>query len=172
MKYFSELTRQRMSEAAKQRCDDEWRKRQSEMKATALDTDKIKALYERGMTQAEIAAEMGVTQKVIWRHMKNHGISARVAAKREQSGAINHMWKGRDASYKAFHVRLKNKYGAAKDLGCSVCGRKDNDTSYNWANLTGRYSDISDYAPMCLSCHRKYDAKRRRELRCKTMFLR
>lgn len=161
MKYFSDLTRQRMSEAAKRRCDDEWRKRQSEIKATALDTDKVKTLYESGMTQAEIAAELGVTQKVIWRHMKNHGIGARVAAKRDQSGAINHMWKGGSASYKAFHVRLKNKYGAAKDLGCSVCGRKDDGIWYDWANLTGNYDDINDYAPMCRACHRQYDKRRK-----------
>jgi hypothetical protein len=32
---------------------------------------------------------------------------------------------------------------------------------YEWANLTGRYDDVKDYARMCISCHRKYDKKRR-----------
>ena len=30
-----------------------------------------------------------------------------------------------------------------------------------WANLTGEYQDVTDYARMCVSCHRKFDAARR-----------
>lgn len=28
---------------------------------------------------------------------------------------------------------------------------------YHWANLTDDYMDPYDYAPMCISCHRRYD---------------
>jgi predicted ArsR family transcriptional regulator len=51
-------------------------------------------MYESGHTQAEIAEALGVTQKVVWRFMKNHGIKARVAAKRDQRGEKNAYWKG------------------------------------------------------------------------------
>ena len=35
------------------------------------------------------------------------------------------------------------------------------ETRFEWANLTGSYEDIDDYARMCCSCHRSYDAERR-----------
>jgi len=42
---------------------------------------------------------------------------------------------------------------------CEVCGAKDQNRSYDWANLTGKYDDPSDYKRMCRSCHWKYDKK-------------
>lgn len=157
----SDETRKRMSISAKARCTDEWRKNKSIEYETKLDTNKIREMYQSGMTQNEIADSLNATQKVIWRHMKNHGIKARVAAKRNQKGSNNHMWKGNDASYKAYHLRVKNEKGTARSHGCSVCGRKDDGIKYDWANLTGKYEDINDYAPMCRSCHRQYDKKRK-----------
>ena len=164
MKCFSDETRRKMSESAKARCTEEWRRARSEALETKLDTKLISTMYESGMTQTEIAAALGTTQKIIWRHMKNHGIKARVAKKRDQTGPRNLMWKGEYASYSAFHLRVYMAKGKASDYGCSVCGKTNKDgTSYDWANLTGRYDDIEDYAPMCRSCHRKYDKGRRRK---------
>lgn len=157
MKHFSDETRAKMSESAKRRCDDLWRKERSKKLETKLDSDLIKKMYQSGMTQAEIAERLGVTQKIIWRHMKNHDIPSRVATKRNQNGIHNHMWKGNSASYKAFHLRVKSARGLAKDYGCCICGTHNPDTWYDWANLSGRYEDVNNYAPMCRACHRKYD---------------
>lgn len=161
MKYFSAKTRQKMSDSAKARCSPEWRKMMSERYSTMLDTERVRELYESGMTQDEVAKELGVTRKIVWRHMKNNGIKARIPINRNQNHEQNHMWKGDDASYKAFHLRVKADKGSAKEYGCSVCGRNDDEAFYDWANLTGHYEDINDYAPMCRSCHRQYDKKRR-----------
>ena len=161
MKHFSNETRQRMSESAKRRCTPEWRHAKSVSYSTPLDTEFIRELYSKGLTQDEIALRRGTSQKVIWKHMKNHGIKARVACKRNQSGESNHMWKGKAAGYQAFHLRVSNAFGKAKDSGCAICGTTSPDISYDWANLTGRYHDITDYLPMCRSCHRKYDKARR-----------
>lgn len=117
---------------------------------------RVKALYTAGKTQSEIAEIIGTTQKVIWNLMRRHNIKARVAAKRDQWGANNHMWKGDDASKYAFHRRLYTRHG--KPEKCSVCGTTESD-NYDYANLTGRYEDLDDYAPMCRSCHWKYDDK-------------
>lgn len=46
------------------------------------------------MGGALLAEFLGVSQKVVWRFMKNHGIKARVAAKRNQRGENNSYWKG------------------------------------------------------------------------------
>lgn len=163
MKSFSEETRRRMSESAKKRCTPEWRKKSSELHSMKIDEEKLKELYESGMTQEEIATAMGITRKVVFNHMKKNGIKARKAAKRNQFEDINHMWKGANASYKAFHARLKKRMGRAADYGCSVCGTKDKTIRYEWANMTGNYTDMNDYKPMCVTCHRRYDKKRRDE---------
>jgi hypothetical protein len=46
------------------------------------------------MTQSEIAAKYGTTQKVVWRAMQKMGLKSRVAAKRNQVGCLNASWKG------------------------------------------------------------------------------
>jgi len=121
-----------------------------------LDRDQLVDLYHGwGMTQDEIATTLGVTQKTVWGAMKRYGISARTAAKRDQSGPKNHMWKGDAASYKAFHHRMTSRFGQPQE--CSVCGTTDASRAYDWANLSGDYADLDDYARMCRSCHWKYD---------------
>jgi hypothetical protein len=54
----------------------------------------VREMYDSGHTQVEIAEALGVSQKVVWRFMKNHGIKARVARKRDQRGEKNSSWKG------------------------------------------------------------------------------
>ena len=94
MKQFSEETRRKMSESAKRRCSDpKWLEHQHN-RATKLPFDTVKNMYENGSTQEEIASALGVSQKVVWRFMKNHGIKARVAVKRNQRGELNSYWKG------------------------------------------------------------------------------
>lgn len=94
MKTFSDEHRKNLSTAAKARCTEEWRKRQSELRATKLPFEKVKELYESGMTQEEVGAVFGVSQKVICRFMKNHGIKARIPIKRNGGGANCNFWKG------------------------------------------------------------------------------
>lgn len=155
MKVFSEETRRRMSEAAKRRCTADWRRKKSAEYSTPLPFAVVERMYREGATQDEIASFLGVSQKVVWKFMKNNGIKARVAAKRDQRGEKNSSWKGDGASYNAFHNRVYAARG--KPMRCDVCMKDDPDASYDWANLTGRYEDIDDYKRMCRSCHFKYD---------------
>lgn len=117
---------------------------------------KVADLYAANCTQREISVHLGVPQKVIWNLMRRHGIKARTAAKRNQRGTRNHMWKGDEASKYAFHRRLYSLHG--KPSKCSRCGTTES-AHYDYANLTGHYEDIADYAPMCRSCHWVYDNK-------------
>ncbi len=118
--------------------------------------DAVRRLYDGGATQHEIAREIGTTQKVVFNIMRRHEIKARIAAKRNQWGDCNHAWKGEEASIYAFHRRLYTRFG--KPSKCTVCGTEDA-KHYDYANLSGRYEDIEDYAAMCRSCHWKYDNK-------------
>lgn len=90
--------------------------------------------------------------------MKNHGITARVAAKRDQSGDKNSSWRGDEATYAAYHKRVEAARG--KPNRCERCGTK---RKCEWANLTGDYADVNDYERICRSCHRKMDNQRRAE---------
>lgn len=117
---------------------------------------KIDDLYAAGLTQAEIGQEVGLSQKVVFTIMRNHSIAARPAVPRCQSGQANNNWRGDDAGYAAFHKRLYALFG--KPAKCSVCLTQDSG-HYDYANLSGNYADVSDYASMCRSCHWQYDKK-------------
>lgn len=115
--------------------------------------------YSEGYTQKECAEFFKVSQKVIWRAMKNLGIKARKAIKRNQRGEKNDSWKGNSVGYAAFHKRIEALKGKPKK--CDVCGTEDEDKYYDWACLTGQYENPDDYRRMCKSCHSKYDKRYR-----------
>jgi len=122
--------------------------------------ERVRHLYiDRGHSMAEVARLCGTTIKVLQRLMPRHGIPRRNSAKRNQRGPANHMWKGDDAGYQALHLRVEAARG--KPQKCMRCG-VSGPGRYEWANLTGEYADVNDYARMCLPCHRGYDADRRR----------
>lgn len=122
---------------------------------------RVRELYESGLTQAEVASASGVSQKVVYNLMRRHGIPRRPRVKRDQTGDRNASWRGDDVTYSAAHVRVVTARGKPNE--CSRCGRNDGDATYEWANLTGAYHDVNDYARMCRSCHRRFDHERRNE---------
>lgn len=123
---------------------------------------KVRDLYVAGLTRAEVQEQVGPGFKVET-IMKRHGIEARRAGAREfrYRGSSSRSWKGDKASYGAFHLRVESSRG--KPQLCGECGVSGPGHKYEWANLTGSYEDINDYMRMCVGCHRKFDAKRRRE---------
>jgi hypothetical protein len=66
---------------------------------------------------------------------------------------------GDNASYFALHDRVYRARGNAKE--CEWCGENNPVGHYHWANLTGEYADVNDYARVCVMCHRQYDKARR-----------
>ena len=76
----SKTTKDKMSISAIKRCTPEWRQHLSDRLSTLLPLKELKTLYEKGMTQDELAIHFNVKQKVIWGFMKRHGIKARKAA--------------------------------------------------------------------------------------------
>lgn len=128
----------------------------AESQSHGLDPVIVSKMYwESNMSQNEVAESLGVTQKSVWSCMKRNNIPTRVAAKRDQRGANNHMWRGEKASYKALHLRIGNERG--KPSGCEHCGTTEEGKSYDWANLSGDYANTNDYVRLCRSCHRKMD---------------
>lgn len=107
MKQFSEETRRRMSESAKKRCSDPIWLANQHARGTSLPFDKVVSMYEQGHTQEEIGSALGVSQKVVWRFMKNHGIKSRQAKKRNQHGKSNNSWKGGTITDDAGYVLVR-----------------------------------------------------------------
>jgi hypothetical protein len=133
----------------------------------------IRELYfDRNMSQAEVGAELGVHQLTVSRIMRRVGLVARPAVAREKSfGADHNGWKGDNAGYAACHKRVYVLRGLP--LLCEVCGASGGTSrGYQWANLTGNYADPYDYSRMCLSCHRRFDIRRRMETGERTMLSR
>lgn len=123
-----------------------------------LAVETVRVLYEAGHTQDEIAEKLDVSQYKAWYFMRKHGMTARVAAKRDQAGDRNHVWTGDEASYLAAHKRVYRTRG--KPQLCEHCGT-DDDRMYHWANVSGHYTDVTDYVRLCVPCHRAFDAARR-----------
>jgi hypothetical protein len=44
-----------------------------------------------------------------------------------------------------------------KPQHCADCGASGPGRRYEWANLTGRYGDSSDYKRLCRQCHIRFD---------------
>jgi hypothetical protein len=116
-------------------------------------------MYEgAGMSQIEIAGELGITLKRVQTAMRKFSIARRPQIKRDQVGPANANWKGDAASYQALHKRVEAARGTPSE--CKRCGTTDPSQTYDWANLSGNYEDIADYERMCRSCHRRYDSAR------------
>lgn len=95
MKLISQETRDKMSAAAKARCQDPKWLADQYRKATKLPIETVKDMYyQQNMTQEEIGRAFGVSQKVVCKFMKRNGLQARVAKKRNQYGENNACWKG------------------------------------------------------------------------------
>ncbi len=154
MKNVSEETRRRMSESAKARCTPEWRKARSDMLSSDVNADDVRRLYDSGLTQQEVAEQLGVSQKVVYGCMRRNSITARVAKKREQNGPSNDSWRGPDATYAAFHLRVRAARGAPSK--CEHCGTTSA-KRFEWASISKNYEDVNDYVRLCASCHHKFD---------------
>lgn len=61
----------------------------------------------------------------------------------------------RDANYFSIHDWVKIRLG--KPSECENCGITDA-KKYEWANISGLYlRDLSDWARLCVTCHRLID---------------
>lgn len=72
----------------------------------------------------------------------------------------NHpQWKGNGVGYGALHDWVKRHKGITHI--CEHCGKYVENTKYiHWANTNHKYRRVlEDYIRLCISCHRKYDAK-------------
>lgn len=78
----------------------------------------------------------------------------------------NYGWKGDDVGYVSLHIWAKKHLGQPKI--CEYCGKeKESNRKIHWANKSGKYKrDKDDWLRLCVSCHRKYDNKRRKKCVC------
>lgn len=122
---------------------------------------RVQQLHAAGATVQEIDVALGPGYKA--QLLVERFVSERHApGPRDQSGERNPQWKGANATYQALHLRV----GAARGKPdfCACCDTTDPEASYHWANLSGHYEDIHDYARLCVSCHMRLDYHRRAEL--------
>ena len=87
-------------------------------------------------------------------------LSAASTGRRMPKGELSATWKGDEVGYHALHAWVKREFGPP-----TTCGRCTNPRSkrFEWANLSGNYTrERSDWESMCASCHRRYDAAKRK----------
>lgn len=65
--------------------------------------------------------------------------------------------------YHRLHDLVKRERGLATQHPCAECGvtagRRE------WANISGTYSGVDDFRPLCVSCHRREDHRKRHDAR-------
>jgi hypothetical protein len=77
-----------------------------------------------------------------------------------RTGTDNPSWRPKRFSgtlreYKRFHKRVYSKYGkASKCIHCEGSG-----LIYEWANVTGNFSNPDDYIELCTMCHNRFDRR-------------
>lgn len=162
MKQFSEETKRRMREAQGKRWTPEARRAASESRIIPLDKDKVETLYAMGLSMRQVGEHLGVSaQKICDFMLANDMDTRRPGELGHQRGPHHKKWKGDDAGRSALHCRVERLFG--KPAKCATCGTTDPCRIYEWANLTGNYSDPLDYKRMCRPCHRAYDKARWKE---------
>jgi hypothetical protein len=70
-------------------------------------------------------------------------------------GDWNPQWRGDQVGYRGAHRRVQLERGKASSCSIAVC--VVGSSVFHWANLTGRYADVSDYESLCVFHHRAYD---------------
>lgn len=72
-------------------------------------------------------------------------------------------WKGDKAKYLTKHIDIYRKYGKSNKCENKKCSKICK--QYEWSNISGKYlRKRSDYRMLCISCHRRYDNKRRKNV--------
>lgn len=139
----------------------DWKKNLSpfERQPRPYTEDEFKEKYYSGMTITEIAEFFEIGRKKVQNDIKLFGVKSRKASIRNQVGKNNKNWKGDGAGYSAGHLRKTKLHGQPKK--CEVCETDDPKKRYEWASMTGNYTDPDDYKRMCKSCHSKHDKKER-----------
>lgn len=122
--------------------------------------DKVRQLYADGLSQGEVADALGTTQKVVWTLMRRHDIPRRPPIARSPLRGRDHpSFNPSSTNYATLHGRVEAARGRPSE--CAACGSTSPDERYEWANLTGDYQSVDDFARMCVPCHRRFDAGRR-----------
>jgi hypothetical protein len=85
---------------------------------------------------------------------------------KQRTDERHHNWRGDEASYFSIHRWVYARLG--KPVTCSQCGATKEEVTIQWANISGEYKrDLSDFKPLCLPCHKRYDRFKRYGNKCR-----
>ena len=124
--------------------------------------EEVRRLYvDERLTQRAVAELLGIGRGAVVGIMLRNDIPKRKTGEYDRRGPNNNRWRTQNLRYDTLHARVTAARG--KPVGCSRCGIDEPDRRYEWANLTGDYENVYDFARMCVPCHRLFDAYRRRD---------
>ncbi len=131
------------------------KKRPALMGESPEDIERVRALYESGLSMQEVADIEGVDGVTVGSFLERNDIK-----KRPPSGPDSGRWI-EDISYVGAHARVKRERGSATT--CAKCGT--NEGRIEWAHMSDDLAALEDFTEMCVPCHRAHDAAERRRLK-------
>lgn len=150
------------------------------------DRDWLQCEYvEKGRTQADIAAQFGVTENAIWFWIKRHGIKTRSMSEiratkhwglrgkqngmYDKRGVLSPNWKGgltpaRQRIYSSTKWKEFAQRVYCRDSVCRLCGGRKNREIHHirpFAEAPLLVMDIGNVILLCRACHDKVQPKER-----------
>ena len=136
-----------------------------------LDAPKVHRRAERGMCIADgcsmiDAGPRGYCSKHLSRINRNGSPYVVIHQRDRRNKLKDHpRWTGAEASYSAVHQRLRAQRGSASEMRCVDCGNAGQHWSYSHnsehelvdADLGPYSTDLLDYVPRCVKCHKRFD---------------
>lgn len=90
-------------------------------------------------------------------------------------GTSHPRWKGDSITYEGIHSFIKRRFGVASKCENPECVYPRLDSrrrlmekprGFDWANVSGLYKrERSDWWPLCKSCHKKYDLRKKGQIK-------
>lgn len=116
----------------------------------------IAAAYAGGnIKAATVGATYGCAERTVIHIARRFGVPPR-KSRGPGNGQLHHNWKGEDIAYAGAHKRVSRIRGVPSL--CENCGATEG--RFEWASLTGSYTNVWDYKRLCASCHRRFDLDR------------
>jgi|WetSurMetagenome_2_1015567.scaffolds.fasta_scaffold02103_7 hypothetical protein len=118
----------------------------------------VKPCLARIVCCSQRCARLGEKASKETKLKQSESLKGKLTHKIISKGENHYLWKGDNVGYEALHHWIKRNM--KKPAECVYCG--EDQKRIEWASISHHAKrDLTDYIPLCVTCHREYDKKER-----------